>query len=58
VRRILAVGVTLLVAVGSVAAVAVSGGGVDEMAAWGLLSLVPGAIVALGALPSGYSDAE
>jgi hypothetical protein len=54
VKRLLAVGVTLLVAVGGVA----SGGSVAEMVSWGVLALVPGAIVALGSLPSGYSEDE
>lgn len=54
-RAKFAVAVGLLVALAGVASVAANGGELSEAVMWGVAALVPAAIVALGASPSGYS---
>lgn len=55
-RAKFAVAVGLLVALAGVASVAANGGELSEAVMWGVAALVPAAIVALGAFPSGYSE--
>jgi predicted cobalt transporter CbtA len=54
-RGKLAAAVGVLVALAGVASVATTGGELSEAVMWGVAALVPAGIVALGALPSGYS---
>lgn len=55
-RGKLAVTVGILVALAGVTSVVTTGGELSEAVMWGVAALVPAGIVALGALPSGYSD--
>jgi hypothetical protein len=54
-RAKLALGVGVVVAVAGVASTLTAGGGLAEVLMWSLVAAIPAAIVALGAIPTGYS---
>lgn len=54
-RTKLALGVGVVVAVAGVASTLTTGGGIAEAVMWSLVAAIPAAIVALGAIPTGYA---
>jgi hypothetical protein len=55
-RTKLALGVGVVVAVAGVASTLTTGGGLAEAVMWSLVAAIPATIVALGGIPTGYSD--